>query len=128
MIRTLVAGVMLLGAVSHASAADWQYLSHTSEGTVIYDASSVRTATPLTRVWLKEIWDKPVLNPPAKPAVYKLTHWAVNCADRSIAVGQTDIYGDDNTHIISLPGKPNEFHDIVPESTGDELAGKICKR
>jgi hypothetical protein len=127
MIRGLTAFALLFGAIANANAAQWAYIANSPDGTAFYDTSSLSTNGSTVRVWMKLIWNKPIDNPPGKPVAYKLSRWAVNCAEHSVSVGQTVAYATDNSNVMTLPGTPNTFQEIVPESAGDILAGFVCK-
>ncbi|MFP3656100.1 surface-adhesin E family protein, partial [Burkholderia sp. SIMBA_052] len=86
------AAIFALSAV--ASASTWQQISRNVDGDVLIDRDSIVRSGDVVKVWLMQFHVAGKQSPSLREPIYgDKQQWLLNCATRSIAVGQVLLTG-----------------------------------
>lgn len=104
----------------------WTNLSNSSEMSLYYDGSSLKTLTPpFSSGWFK--YQYKTLR--RDGAAYSMVLMQVNCSDDTAAIATTVRYGADGRVIISqtYPKSLMEYKPGPPDSNGARIIGLLCR-
>ncbi|CAD6562654.1 surface-adhesin E family protein [Paraburkholderia sabiae] len=124
--KAAIAGVFLT-SFSLAHASDWHPIAGNNDGTIEIDLGTVSRNGPLVKVWLRQIFSNGKADTAyPRPIGSKQTHWYLDCKRRAIAQGEIFVRDMQQDIMFQSRGTPNDFQDVVPDSTGEAVLETIC--
>ncbi|TCG08391.1 hypothetical protein BZM27_12730 [Paraburkholderia steynii] len=118
----------MLAAVSiSAQASDWEPLIGNSNGEILIDVASITREGPRVKIWLKQVYPNGLADNNFGTVGSRQARWIIDCSKKAIAQG--DIYVRDMKDgiVFQTHGMPNDFSDIVPDTTGEAVEKMLCK-
>ncbi len=126
-VLTVLAVVLFAGFLKNASGTEWVQAYEAkieSEEETYFDAENVRRLSDeIFKVWIKRFPN--IEDATTQKYVYDLSLFEIDCKNRLVRLIQVNRHGKDGS-VRSGTDKNQPWHDIAPESTGEQLSNNIC--
>jgi len=127
MLRRTTLGLVLIAAVTTASAQQWLQIASWSNETVFVDVPTIRRAGDVVNVWVRAIYPEPTLH--GRFLISELDQRVnIHCSPYRTSVSSVIGYSRDGAVVERVQGGPGPLSDIPPDSDIAVVANQVCRR